>query len=463
MNDSFATECSGTRRTTSSRRLGGGLAALAAAALATGCAGEEPSVGLSSTASAVTATDPATCGATTGRALAPDARFLIRQPDSGAVTQFSGLIRSGQFRTAAQLAAMEATPQAVWFTSGTPSDVESAVRKTMKQAAFENRIPVLVAYDVPFRDCAGFSAGGAADTASYEAWIDAFARGIGGAQAVVILEPDSLGIIPYNVTLFGFHEDCKPTVTDAAGNVSPAPGASMADRYTQINYAVDSLEAKAPRAAVYLDGTHSAWLGVGEAAYRLFTAGVQRAQGFFVNVSNYQTTSDNTQFGTWVSDCITGVTAGASWAAGHFDYCAGQYDPATNYTTVNFTPEFEAGVTASLLNMMNGAPATTHFVIDTSRNGQGPWTPTVTYPDAQNWCNPPGRGVGARPTAATGVPLLDAELWVKIPGESDGSCNRGISGSTTDPEWGGIVDPAAGDWFPQQALQLATLASPALL
>ena len=63
----------------------------------------------------------------------------------------------------------------------------------------------------------------------------------------------------------------------------------------------------------------------------------------------------------------------------------------------------------------------------------------------------------------TGVALLDANLYNQLPGESDGSCNRGIAGATTDPEWGGIVDPAAGDWFPEQALQLATLANPPLL
>ena len=60
---------------------------------------------------------------------------------------------------------------------------------------------------------------------------------------------------------------------------------------------------------VYLDGTHSSWLGVGEAAYRLVKAGVQRAQGFFLNVSNYQPNDQLAQFGTWVSDCITAATA----------------------------------------------------------------------------------------------------------------------------------------------------------
>ena len=101
-------------------------------------------------------------------------------------------------------------------------------------------------------------------------------------------------------------------------------------------------------------------------------------------------------------------------------------------------------------------------MIDTSRNGLGPWKPTASYPDAQDWCNPPGRGLGVPPTTVTGNALVDAYVWAKVPGESDGSCNRGVSGSTIDPEWGGTVDPAAGAWFPQQALQLAQLASPAL-
>jgi endoglucanase len=66
-------------------------------------------------------------------------------------------------------------------------------------------------------------------------------------------------------------------------------------------------------------------------------------------------------------------------------------------------------------------------------------------------------------SARTGVPLLDAYLWVKVPGESDGQCARGLgpAGTTVDPEWG-LVDPAAGQWFSQQALQLAMLSSPAL-
>src|SRR6266498_1660210 len=299
------------------------------------------------------------------RTLAADTHFFIPAPNPGASRQFLDLIKSRALKDALLIGAMEATPQAVWFTGGTADAVRSAVRKTMQQAKEQRRVPVLVAYNVPFRDCAQYSAGGATDTAAYKAWMDGFVAGIGGDPAVVILEPDSLGIIPYNTTIYGATDWCKPTVTDVNGNAVAAPGASPDERYAQLNYTVDSSESKAARASVYLDGTHSAWLGVGEAAYRLAKAGVQRAQGFFLNVSNYQPSDQLAEFGTWVSDCITAATGGADWAAGHFDWCPSQYDPALNYA-VNYAPEYAATVTAGLLNMMGGAAATTHFVIDTS-------------------------------------------------------------------------------------------------
>jgi endoglucanase len=316
-------------------------------------------------------------------------------------------------------------------------------------------VPVLVAYDIPGRDCAQYSAGGALDAAAYAAWIDGFAKGIGGGQAIVILEPDGLGIIPYNVDLQGVHEWCQP------------PGGSSAlvdQRYAQMNGAVDRLEQQ-PNVSVYLDATHTNWLGSGEAAYRLVKAGVQRAQGFFVNVSNYEPTPQLVQYGTWISKCIWFATNPGSWGLGHFDWCASQYFPASphDYSTWGLTDQwYRDNVESQTWVPYPGDAGLTHFVVDTSRNGRGPWTATASYPDAQTWCNPPGRGAGLRPSAATGNTLVDAYLWVKVPGESDGSCNRGIAGSTTDPEWGGITDPAAGAWFPQQALELARLAGPPL-
>jgi endoglucanase len=309
-----------------------------------------------------------------------------------------------------------------------------------------------VAYNIPGRDCGGLSAGGAQTPAEYEAWIDGFAAGIGDRQAVVILEPDSLGLLP-----------------SSCGGPNPGYPFTDADRVAELNYAVGVLEQR-PGPSVYLDGTHSAWLAVGDIARRLVDAGAKQAQGFFLNVSNYRTTSDLQRYGTWISKCIAFAndTEEGGWRLGHYDWCASQYfsplgpvDP-NDPSTWHFTDEWYDG------NLGTAVP-TTHFVIDTSRNGLGPWRPTVSYPDPQDWCNPPGRGLGIRPTAATGDPLIDAYLWVKVPGESDGSCNRGIAGSTVDPEWAAItgdptfVDPPAGAWFPQQALQLAQNANPPLL
>lgn len=108
-------------------------------------------------------------------------------------------------------------------------------------------------------------------------------------------------------------------------------------------------------------------------------------------------------------------------------------------------------------------PSTT-FIIDTSRNGQGPWMPPAgVYPDPQDWCNPPDRGIGPRPTTEVAHPLVDAYVWIKVPGESDGQCSRGLGqgDNVVDPVWG-QVDPDAGVWFPEQALELANLANPPL-
>ena len=89
-------------------------------------------------------------------------------------------------------------------------------------------MPVLVAYNLPFRDCAQYSAGGAADTAAYKAWIDGFAAGIGDRAATVILEPDGLGIIPHYTTLDGNVEWCQPA------EVAPATAASRSLRPAEL-------------------------------------------------------------------------------------------------------------------------------------------------------------------------------------------------------------------------------------
>ncbi len=418
--------------------------------------------------------------APSAKSLSPYTRFFIPPASDGAQQQVLTLLKARQLRNAFLITAMELTPRTVWLTSGSPADVSASVVKTLRQAAWQHAVPVFALYNVPGRDCGGLSAGGAQTTADYEAWINAIASAIGNRKVVILLEPDSLALLP---------SECgyDPTVVDVPQ--------LTADRFTQINYAVTTLGAN-PRTIVYIDAGNSHWHAVGDMAIRLVNGGLQSAQGFFSNVSNYRATENEVKYGTWISKCIAFANNpdDGGWRLGHYDWCASQYfspnGPVNpdDFSTWIFTDQwYDANLGAAV--------PTTHFVLDTSRNGQGPFSaaPFAAAPFNQpasviqtlnnaNWCNPPGRGVGLRPSANTGVSLVDAYLWVKVPGESDGRCaaqsgtrawdytlytqpgwpTDAAGQSQFDPLWG-LVDPIAGAWFPEQALGLAQQANPPLL
>ena len=380
--------------------------------------------------------------------------FYVPKPNHDAIRQIAELTSQGRKADAALIREMISTPTAVWIESNSPKEAMQQVRQVTHQAAGKGTIPVLVAYNIPFRDCAQYSAGGATSVEEYKAWIDGVAAGIGNREAIVILEPDGLGIIPWYTTINGNLEWCQPAEAN--------PETAAAERFEMLNYAVDALKAQ-PNTAVYLDGTHSAWLGVSDIADRLLKAGVADADGFFLNASNYRETAHLEKYGNWISQCLY-LEQNVSWY--DITWCGSQYYPAnpSDFSTWTLTDAQYAGQLASAGITQLPVDEIAHFVIDTSRNGQGAWTPpTGVYPDPQDWCNPPDRGLGIRPTTDTGNPLLDAYLWIKVPGESDGQCSRGLGtgNNVVDPEWG-QVDPAAGQWFPAQALELARNANPPL-
>jgi hypothetical protein len=249
--------------------------------------------------------------------------------------------------------------QADWFGDWS-GDVRSAVASRVSTISAAGAVPVLVAYNIPQRDCGSLSGGGANSPDGYRSWIRSLAAGIGSRRAVVILEPDALAGL-----------DCLSA-------------ADRQTRYALLRDAVSVLSSY-PGVYVYLDAGNSRWHSASETASRLALAGVDVAQGFSLNVSNYLTTSSEAGYGDQVSALAGG----------------------------------------------------THFVVDTSRNGLGPSA------DGQ-WCNAPGRALGTRPTAATGHAVTDAYLWIKRPGESDGTCNGG---------------PVAGAWWADYALGLAQRAA----
>lgn len=160
-------------------------------------------------------------------------------------------------------------PQGRWYTTTNTSTVRGEVSSFVNAAATAGKIPILVVYNIPNRDCSGASTGGAPNHAAYRAWIDEISAGLGGKPATIILEPDVLPIMTNCMT--------AQQQTDTK--------ASMA-------YAGKKLKAGSASAKVYFDAGHSAWLSASEAAARLNAADIANsADGISLNVSNYRYTS----------------------------------------------------------------------------------------------------------------------------------------------------------------------------
>ncbi|THV38436.1 glycoside hydrolase family 6 protein [Glycomyces buryatensis] len=196
------------------------------------------------------------------------------------------------------------------------------------------------------------------------------------------------------------HEEYRGWIDDIASVLSgPAyivlePDVLPHDCYgdserAQINqsmeYAARTLKAADPEAHVYIDIGHSNWLSADEAASALNAAGIASADGFSINTSNYRTTEEASAYAAEIRS-IVGSDKGA--------------------------------------------------VIDTSRNGNGPL--------GEEWCDPQGRAIGAKPTTATGIDGIDAFLWVKLPGEADGCA--GAAGQFIPDLAYSLADAAGPDW-----------------
>lgn len=173
------------------------------------------------------------------------------------------------------LALIAAQPQGMWLGEWL-RDVRGAVAARVKAGVAAGATPVLVAYNIPLRDCGGHSSGGASGPAAYRAWIGQLARGIGRAPAIVVLEPDALA------------------------GMGCLPRAQRRQRTALIRAAVATLSAL-PRTAVYIDAGNPGWIPARLMARRLRAAGVARARGFAVNVAGFTTTARSIAYGRSVS------------------------------------------------------------------------------------------------------------------------------------------------------------------
>ncbi|WP_439386680.1 glycoside hydrolase family 6 protein [Amycolatopsis lexingtonensis] len=180
----------------------------------------------------------------------------------------------GDSRAAVIRDRIAAVPQARWFTTTNTSTVRGEVDSYVGAAAAAGKIPIMVVYDIPNRDCGGASGGGAPSHDAYRAWIDQVAAGLAGRPAAIVLEPDVLALMT----------NCQ------SGDQQSQTTASIA-------YAGKKLRAGSGQAKVYFDIGHSAWLSPADAAARLRAADISNsADGISTNVSNYRATADEVSY-----------------------------------------------------------------------------------------------------------------------------------------------------------------------
>ena len=80
---------------------------------------------------------------------------------------------------------------------------------------------------------------------------------------------------------------------------------------------------------------------------------------------------------------------------------------------------------------------------------------------ASRWCNVKGAGLGERPRAAPS-PLIDAYLYVKVPGESDGTSHPNAPRFDPASDDATPVPPQAGKMFDAYLIDLLKNANPPL-
>jgi cellulose 1,4-beta-cellobiosidase len=344
-------------------------------------------------------------------------------------------------------------------------------------------VPIVI-YDLPDRDCAALASNGELSISNnglqyYENdYINPIAQILTdyehtNIRVVAVIEPDSL---PNLVT--------NTSVTNCAN-------ASSSGVYTSgIEYALNKLHA-IPNVYNYLDIAHSAWLGWSSnmtPAVTLYhtvaaatTAGVASVDGFISDTANYIPTSEPYMTATETVDgnAVDSVTY----------YSYDPYIDELTYDEQMYTELVAAGFSSNV-----------GMLIDTSRNGWGdPSRPTAACststcttttefvndskiddrPFRGDWCNQENAGIGALPQASPNSSFthLYAYLWVKPPGESDGTypaysgtgdAHCDPNGTETDGSGNSYAtnsfpdSPPAGHWFAAEFTQLVQYAYPAI-
>ncbi|MEU4480920.1 glycoside hydrolase family 6 protein [Micromonospora sp. NPDC023966] len=384
-------------------------------------------------------------------------------------------------------------PTAVWLdriaaingTSNSSSNGSMGVRDHLEAALKQGAGYIqFVIYNLPGRDCAALASNGELGPDELPRYKAEYIDPIAAIQS----DPKYAGIRIINI----IEIDSLPNlVTNTSGN---AGGTAMCDTVKAngayvngVGYALAKLGAIG-NVYNYIDAAHHGWIGwdsnFGPTADMLKSAAtasgstVRNVHGFIVNTANYSALKEPY---IKITDTVNGTSVRQSkW----IDW--NQYVDELS---------FAQGFRQKLVSV--GFESNIGMLIDTSRNGwggtarptgPGATTSVDTYVDggridrrihAGNWCNQAGAGLGERPKASP-EPGIDAYVWVKPPGESDGSSSlipndegKGFD-RMCDPTYTGNARngnsmtgalpnaPISGAWFSAQFQELMKNAYPPL-
>lgn len=409
----------------------------------------------------------------------------VDNPFEGAVqyhdASWQESVRQHQIEMGYYLESIINNPTAVWITQS--AHVES-LRDHLDAAIAqgENLVPVVV-YNLPNRDCAAEASAG--EFLFNQNGLDRYKREFidpivdiiaddkyAHIRIVAIIEPDSLPNLVSNVNLSSGGSPVYPSCVRAN---------QQGDGYREgIIYALDQFYG-INNVYSYLDIANAGWLGwasgLGVSEYigvlQQTQAGFNSVVGFTSNTSGYTPTSETVLRQNPDAESAYNGT-------GIID---------NNYLDeLQFVQAFRQGAIDA------GMPENIGMLIDTSRNGgRAVYPGEMLQPsgnaltDVQNysldrrshrgnWCNQPG-GLGMDPIVAPEVGI-DAYLWVKKPGESDGTSNENATRFDPMCKVGGVMTsyhqansniptnamaaPEAGEWNRDHFEELLRNANPSL-
>lgn len=389
----------------------------------------------------------------------------------------------------AKMATVKSYPTAVWLDriDAIAGGSANAGRLSLEQhldtalAQKKGNTPItamFVIYDLPGRDCHALASNGelpltqAALQRYKTEYIDAIAQVFANPKykdirIVNVIEPDSLPNLVTNLN------DARCAAANSSGIYVDG-----------IQYALNKLHA-IPNTYNYLDIGHSGWMGwdnnrtAGVALYKTVvggtTAGLSSVDGFVTNTANTTPLNEPN-----LPNPDLNVGGQPIKSAKYYEW--NPYFDESDFTSILYSDFVNAGF-----------PSSIGMLIDTGRNGWGgPNRPTMasgsdinSYVNSGrvdrrshrgNWCNVSGAGIGTPPTAAPAA-HLDAYVWVKPPGESDGSSSlipnnegkgfdRMCDPTYTTPD--GVLTgalpnaPISGAWFHDQFVTLVNNSFPVL-